>query len=397
MAAITAAERGAKVTLLEKNRRTGKKLLATGNGRCNFTNRDQRITHYRSEDMELLKETLKAFPMSRTVGFFEDLGIVVRERYGCLYPGSFQASSVAETLRLEAQRLQVKLSCSTEVLSVEKKEDIFLIKTAGWTYEADALVLCCGSMAAPETGSTGDGYRFAAGFGHHIIPPHPALTGVCASEKDCEKLSGVRADAAVTLRIGEKEYTQEGEVQFAAYGLSGIPIFQLSRYVPKRVPDGERCVVCLDLWPSHTEELIVKILRAKQEHTGDRAGSDVLLGVFPEKLSQGLLARTGIPQGKKRRDWTDTDYGRLAKEIKCMSFRIRGCRGYEYAQACAGGVPLKELKGNTMESVYVPGLYFAGELLDVDGECGGYNLQWAWSSGYLAGTAAAGAIQEEDR
>lgn len=398
MAAIAAAEQGAKVTVLEKNRRTGKKLLATGNGRCNFTNRDQKITHYRSRDTEFVQEALRAFPMSRTVDFFEKLGIIVKERYGCLYPNSAQASSVAEALRLEALRLQVKLVCSTEVLSVEKKESLFLIRTEGWIYEADAVILCCGSMAAPDTGSTGDGYRFAAEFGHHIIPPRPALTGVCASEKDCEKLSGVRMDAEVQLCIdGGEEYRQEGEVQFASYGLSGIPVFQLSRYVSSALSEKRECVMYLDLWPTHTEELIVRLLQAKRERTGNRAGSDVLLGVFPEKLSRALLLRAGIPQGKKGLDWTDAEYERLAAEIKHMGFHIIGCRGYEHAQACAGGVPLGELKGNTMESGYVPGLYFAGELLDVDGECGGYNLQWAWSSGYLAGVSAAGGTWEENR
>lgn len=390
MAAIGAARQGAKVTLLEKNKQTGKKLLVTGNGRCNFTNRNQELSHYRSQNPELAGQVLKAFPMAETVGFFEELGIIVKERYGYLYPNSGQAASVAEVLRLEAQRLQVKIACNTEVLSVERQGGHFLVKTEGWSYEADCVILTCGSKAAPETGSTGDGYRFAGELGHTVTPPLPALTGLYASEKDCGKLSGVRMDAKVRLVIGSKTcMEEEGEVQFTSYGLSGIPIFQVSRFVSRALEEGQKCKICLDLWPTHTKELIGNIFRKKQEYTGNRSGTDILLGVFPEKLSLVLLERAGISMKKKGKDWTAGDCERLSNQIKEFCFTITKCRGYEQAQVCTGGVPLDELKGISMESALVPGLYFAGELLDVDGACGGYNLQWAWSSGYLAGTYAA--------
>lgn len=390
MAAIAAARQGAGVTLLEKNKQTGKKLLVTGNGRCNFTNRNQELSHYRSQNPELAEKVLKAFSMAETVGFFEELGIIVKERYGYLYPNSGQAASVAEVLRLEAQRLQVKIACNTEVLSVERQEEHFLVKTESWSYEADCVILTCGSKAAPETGSTGDGYRFAEAFGHHIIEPLPALTGLYAKEKDCGKLSGVRMDGKVRLVIGTDIcMEEEGEVQFTSYGLSGIPIFQVSRFVSRALEEGQACRICLDLWPAYTREQIENILQQKQEYTGNRRGTDLLLGMFPEKLSAALLARAGISGKKKGKDWTDEDYKRLSGQIKELWFTVTKCRGYEQAQVCTGGVPLTELKGISMESALEPGLYFSGELLDVDGACGGYNLQWAWSSGYLAGTYAA--------
>lgn len=390
MAAISAARQGAKVTLLEKNKQTGKKLLVTGNGRCNFTNRDQEISHYRSDHPELAKQVLDAFSMSETLEFFENLGIVVKDRNGYLYPASSQAASVAGVLRLEAERLQVKTACSTKVISVEKQEEYFRIKTEGWCYEADAVILACGSMAAPETGSEGDGYRFAKELGHSVIEPLPALTGVHAAEKDCAKLSGVRMDAKLFLYIEGQIFTEEeGEVQFTSYGLSGIPVFQISRCISRALSGGKSCGLCLDLWPGKTRELVEKLLREKQEYTANRKGTDILLGVFPEKMSGVLLERSGISAKKRGFDWTEEDYRRLSGNIKELRFSPTKCRGYEQAQVCAGGVPLTELQGISMESALVPGLYFAGELLDVDGICGGYNLQWAWSSGYLAGKYAA--------
>lgn len=390
MASITAARQGAKVTLLEKNRQTGKKLLVTGNGRCNFTNQNQELSYYRSENQEFVKEALKAFSADQTVRFFEELGILVKDCGGYLYPNSGQAASVAEVLRLETQRLQIKTACNAEVLCVEKKDGLFYVKTEGWTYTSDTVILACGSMAAPGTGSTGDGYRFAESLGHRVIRPLPALTGLCASQKDCQKLSGVRMEVKVTLRIdGAVSIEEQGEVQFASYGLSGIPVFQVSRYASRALEEGKACEICLDLCPAYKEEKMIELLAERAEGTGNRSGTDVLLGMFPEKLSKVLLERAGISGKKKRKDWTQTEMQSLVRQIKNMRFTITKCRGYDQAQVCTGGVPLSQLKGISMESALVPGLYFAGELLDVDGACGGYNLQWAWTSGFLAGACAA--------
>lgn len=395
MAAIMAARGGAKVTLAEKNRQAGKKLLATGNGRCNFTNRRQELSCYRGEHPQLIKKVLEAFTAEDTVAFFEELGILVKDRNGYLYPNSGQASSIADALRLEVQRLArqhlIKEAYNTEVLAVEKQGRVFKVRTEGWTCESEAVILACGSEAGPKTGSTGDGYRFARELGHQVIRPLPALTGVYAREADRGTLAGVRMDARVTLWIDEELcIAEEGEVQFASYGLSGIPVFQVSRYVSRALEKGRTCRIDLDVCPAYTAEELEAVFVKRGERMRDRKGTEILLGMFPEKLSQVLLGRAGISLKKSRRDWTARDCRRLAGQIKKLSFQIFGCRGYEQAQVCTGGVPLSELKGISMESVIIPGLYFAGELLDVDGACGGYNLQWAWSSGFLAGTHAAG-------
>lgn len=389
MAAITAAEHGAKVTLIEKNKIVGKKLLVTGNGRCNFTNRDQSPGHYRGGDSAFVKRALAAFSMEDAVHFFERIGIRVKERDGWLYPASGQAASVVDVLRLEAERLHVKFACNTEIKKIEQKDGRFLAKTEGWTYEGGALVLACGSKAAPETGSDGDGYRFAEAFGHTVTGPFPALTGLVAEERDCGKLAGVRVEALVTLRVGSEEYRDSGEVQFTSYGLSGIPIFQISRYASAALAAGKSGAVSLDFWPDISGEETEQQLEERARMLGERRGADLLLGVFPEKLSKLLLARADISAQKRGADWNETDIRALAGQIKSMRFCITRCRGFEHAQVYAGGVPLAQLRGISMESIFVPGLYLAGELLDVDGACGGYNLQWAWTSGFLAGRAVA--------
>lgn len=393
MASIAAAGQGAEVILIEKNRQAGKKLLATGNGRCNFTNKNQELTCYRSGHPHLVRAVLEAFSMEETVAFFEELGILVKDRDGYLYPNSGQAASIAGVLRLEVQRLPVKEAYNTEVLSVRRQNGRFYAECEGWTYEGDALVLACGSKAAPDTGSTGDGYRFAESLGHTLVRPLPALTGLRASEKDCGTLAGVRTEAKVTLLADGKVCArEEGEVQFTSYGLSGIPVFQVSRFASRALDEGGKCEVRLDVCPAFTGQELLQILgrRERKQHTDMRKNTDILLGMFPEKLSQVLLGRAGISGKKKGREWTREELERLTGQMKELTFHITGSRGYEHAQVCTGGVPLNELKGISMESAAVPGLYLAGELLDVDGACGGYNLQWAWSSGYLAGVHAAG-------
>ena len=389
MAAITAARNGAKVTLLEKNRQTGKKLLVTGNGRCNFTNRNQELSNYRTDRPDLVKEALESFSVDDTVDFFESLGILTKERNGYLYPGSGQASSIADVLRLTAVKEGVKIACDTKALAVKRINDRFAVETEGWTYEADALILACGSKAAPETGSDGDGYTFAESMGHTVVDPLPALTGLCVAEKDGGKVAGVRADGAVTLQIGEEKYCESGELQFTSYGLSGIPVFQISRYAARALNQGIECSVTLDLCPLRKRDQVLTRLKDRRAYTQERRGAAVLLGMFPDKLCSLLLERAGISLKKQGGDWTDEDCERLAEQIKGLHFTISRCRGYEQAQICTGGVPLTELDHTTMESRRVPGLYLTGELIDVDGACGGYNLQWAWTSGYLAGRAAA--------
>ncbi|MEH2959771.1 NAD(P)/FAD-dependent oxidoreductase [Candidatus Merdisoma sp. JLR.KK006] len=389
-AAISAARAGAKVTLLEQNKQVGKKLLVTGNGRCNLTNRDQALSHYRGSSPAFIKSALKAFGLWETLEFFQGLGIVTRDRNGYLYPYSDQASAVADALRMEAEHQKVKLALNTRVQKIRKEKGRFFAETFGWTYEGDALILAAGSCAAAQTGSDGSGYVFAETMGHSLIKPLPALVQLRSKDPIFPKLKGLRTEAKVTL-FSEKEPLAEdtGEVQFTEYGLSGIPVFQVSRYGVKALEQGKNLRAVLDLLPHMKKEELPSFWEDRIHAGAYKSAGQLLVGLFPKNMADCLLKRAEIPSNKTAGDLTREE--RKALLSACTSFEVKlsASNGFERAQVCCGGVDTREVNGKTMESVLVPKLYFAGELLDVDGACGGYNLQWAWTSGYLAGLYSA--------
>lgn len=390
-AAVTAARAGASVTLLERNRQVGKKLLVTGNGRCNLTNVDQDLSHYRGSDPAFAQQVLEARSMSDTVRFFTELGIFTKNRKGYLYPYSDQALAVAEALRMEAEHLGVLLKLDTKVLAVKRTDNgRFLAETKGWTYEADAVILAAGSAAAPETGSDGSGYELSKMLGHRVIKPLPALVQLHCREKFLEKTAGLRMDASVALfSEGRLLASDQGEVQFTKTGISGIPVFQVSRWGVRALDAGKEVCAVLNLLPLFSKEQLLSFLEQRRECSGYKTGKQFLVGLFPEKLIPVLLERAKAPKEKPVGDWRKEEFASLAQVIGGFSLTLRGFGSFSQAQVCSGGVDTASVNGKTMESRLVPGLYFAGELLDIDGACGGYNLQWAWSTGALAGRFAA--------
>ena len=385
MAAITAARNGAKVTVLEHQNQVGKKILVTGNGRCNFTNTDQDLSHYHSESPISMAIALKQFTCQDTVLFFKDLGIFSKNRNGYLYPHSDQASAILDVLRMECEHLKVKIACQSEITSIEKNDDIFKVHTPGWTYEADKLILATGSKAAPATGSDGSGYEFAKNFGHTVIEPYPALVQLLSKEKCLNALAGLRVDARAILFADEKPViSNRGEVQLNANNISGIPVFQISADAAKAMAEGKKCHVILDFLPDFSEELLISYLKQRIATGGYKSTNNFLTGLFAKKLSEVLCEKCKFKKITAEK-FTEDDIRNLCKQIKNFKININGTNGFEHAQCCGGGVSLEEIDPSTMESLKVPGLYFCGELLDVHGDCGGYNLQWAWTSGYLAG------------
>lgn len=391
MAAIAAARNGAKVTVLEKNKQVGKKIRITGNGRCNLTNTDQRPEHYHSSSPLFAAKVLEQVSMQDIVQILTEIGIFTKNRNGYLYPYSDQASSVAEVLRMEAEHLGVKLAMNTEAKSIRKTKEGFLIETEGWSYPADAVILAAGSKAAPDTGSDGSGYRLAKQLGLQIQKPLPALVKLSCREPFYEKLAGVRMDAQVEIfSEGESLAFNAGEVQFTRTGISGIPIFQVSRYAVRALDAGKRVTAVLNLMPLFEEASFLSFLKNRIEKNSHKTGEQLLVGLLPEKMAACVLERSGLKKGKKTvGDWTKEELQRLTATILRFETEIIGSGDFKEAQVCSGGVALREVCPDTMESRKISGLYLAGELLDVDGDCGGYNLQWAFSSGYLAGKNAA--------
>ncbi|MBU9735343.1 BaiN/RdsA family NAD(P)/FAD-dependent oxidoreductase [Diplocloster agilis] len=400
MAGIAAARAGAQVTILEHTPQIGKKIRVTGNGRCNLTNTDQSPEHYRGTHPEFAMEALRKFSMADTVKFFGELGIYTKNRNGYLYPHSDQAADVAEVLMAENEHQHVKISCNSVVRSIHvndrtgagnEKDQRFLIETESWTYPADALILCTGSKAAPKTGSDGSGYPLAEQLGHRIITPLPALVQLKAAGKEFQKLAGIRAEAKVTLRVEDTSVcSDQGEVQLTGYGISGIPVFQVSRFAAEALEQQKKVQVWLDFFPEFTADNLMTFFKQRIQQISYKRMGQFFTGMLPGKLSEVLLIKAGLKASEPVGRLSPEGMMKLILLLKAYPVDITGTNSFDQAQTCAGGVDTREVDPGTMESGIVPGLYLAGELLDIDGACGGYNLQWAWTSGYIAGTSAAG-------
>ena len=393
MAAIHGLRAGARVTLLEHKERAGKKILSTGNGRCNLTNLDQREEYYRCSCPGFPYPVIKRFPAEHTMEFFRELGILPKNRRGYLYPNSDQASSVLEALLQEIERLGGNLVCECRVTGVGKEKNRFFLSTDKGVFQGDALILAAGSKAAPVTGSDGSGYKLAERLGHRILTPLPALVQLRCGEKHYRQLAGVRTEARVELYVdGTCMAWDTGELQLTDYGISGIPVFQISRYGSIGLHRKQKVWVRINFLPELGREEVEELMEQRRRLSGEKTCRQWMNGLLNSKLSMVLLKLAGISPDQKACTVSDAQWRRLANQLTSYKTTIVGTNPFENAQVCCGGVDPKQVFGDTLESRLVPGLYFCGEILDVDGICGGYNLQWAWSSGAVAGRAAAGIL-----
>lgn len=393
MAAIAAADEGALVTVLEGMEKPGKKILATGNGRCNLTNLEhERLDRYRGASMDFITSVMEKLPVAKTLDFFENIGLLLQNKGGYIYPYVNQASAVQEVLLTEARRLGVKIKCCEKVMKLESGKGMpaWKVHTASWVYEGDAVILAAGSKAAPQTGSDGSGYDLAKQMGHRILPPREALVPLKLQEKWVRKASGVRMPVRAMLSVGDgknkKTYTEVGELQWTDYGISGIVIFQLSRYAVCALAEKKSVYMTLDLLPDFSEEALLERLKKKQLFG---VTDELLTGILPKKMIPVICELSGLKPSLKAAALTEQQLQELLHQIKHLRVSVIGHKSFDAAQVCSGGVDTEQVNPATLESKHKKGLYFAGELLDVDGICGGYNLQWAWSSGYTAGKAAA--------
>lgn len=392
-AAIAAARQGSTVLVIEQKEKAGKKILATGNGKCNFTNKYQAQECYRSDDSTFAMKVLSTFGVVETLRFFEELGIYPKERDGYYYPNSEQAASILAVLMMECTRLNVSFRYNETVQEIN--QPYFTVSTLATeekqkrTYRGRRLILSAGGCASPKLGSDGSGYRLAQSLGHHIIKPLPALVQLKSPDKFCKTVSGVRSVAAVTAFSGPTILaSEEGEILFTDYGISGIPVMQISRYVAKALDRGEKISLKLDLMPGTDASEITRMLRQRINQNPSKTMEELMTGILNHKLTYIIIKEAGLDPLKTSKIMTDKEIDKFAATIKDFVVRINDTNSFENAQVCAGGAATMEIDGATMESKLVRGLYLTGELLDVDGTCGGYNLQWAWSSGYLAGLHA---------
>lgn len=392
MAAVTAAEQGAEVLILEHKDRVGKKILSTGNGRCNFTNLTQEPFCYHSENLLFPWQIVEKFNAQQTIAFFLKLGIYSKNRGGYLYPQSDQASAVLDVLRMEIKRLGVEVKTDTHCQEILPGKKGFKLRTDQGDFTADKVILAAGSKAAPVSGSDGSGYALAKKMGHRLIPVLPSLVQLRCQENFYKSLSGVRVNGKVSIYVdGECLVQNTGELQLTNYGISGIPVFQVSRYAAIGLYEKKEVEAVLDFMPDFPKEAFLAFLKNRIQTRPQKTMEEFFVGLFHKKLSDLWLKLAKIERTKRAGECTEEEITRLAVLIRNFRTKVTETNSFEQAQVCRGGVDTEEVDPETLESKYVPGLYFAGEILDVDGICGGYNLQWAWSSGYIAGKEAANA------
>lgn len=391
MAAITAAGQGADVTLIEKNDREGKKILATGNGKCNFTNRHITENDYHSQRKYIVRDYLGQFNEEDTISLFMHWGMMMKERDGYCYPRSEQATTVLGILKQQCRSLNIPILTNSLPQQILCHKKGFVVKMKDREdLVFDRLILACGSHAGLRQSEPVNGYTYAASFGHKIVPVVPSLVQVRAKEKVFKQVAGVRCQAVIQLYIeGKAVDKEEGELQLTDYGISGIPVFQLSRQIGYAALEGKSMQVIIDFLPELGKDDWKAMVESKWKNISKERNLDEFFqGFLNSKLNTMFIRSFGYIPEKKLKYLCIKDVLKISEGMKCWTVTPIDTNPFVNAQVCAGGISMDEVSLQ-MESKLIKGLFFCGEILDVDGRCGGYNLQWAWTSGYLAGKYAA--------
>jgi len=407
MAALHAACGGAEsVLILERHSRVGKKLLATGNGRCNLTNLRAEPAFYHGKNPEFCRPALGEFSPEWTTAFFDGIGVFCKEEEaGKIYPYSDQAASVLDCLRAAATESgRVRERCGFEVKSLRAEGGGFRISGEEGEVTARRVILCTGGKAAPNLCSDGSGYRLLEALGHRTTPLFPALVQIRTDNRVTRALKGIKFNGTAVLLVDGRAVQREaGEILFAEYGLSGPPIFSLSRRAAEYGETGrvenvpvQRAEISLNLFPNYAPERLEALLLARQKRHPEIPLDQFFTGMVQKRIGQELLKTLGFsPLTRPSSALSREEIKGLAHGLSDWRFEVRGGHSFQNAQVTAGGIRTDEAEPETMASKIVRGLYLCGEILDVDGDCGGFNLQWAWSSGALAGRSAARSLKHD--
>ena len=389
MAAITAKKSGKEVIILERKDRILKKVLITGNGRCNITNVNANISNYFGKNISSVENILNRFTPQDTMDFFNELGIVCNEENrGKVYPLSGQASSVVDALRFEAEKLGIKIETEFYVRKIEKDGFKFKIYSEDKKkIEAGRVILAAGGQSYPELGSNGSGFELAKELGHSVTKLSPSIVQLKTEKNQVKGLQGIKTDVAVTAYGDNKKIcTYDGELLFTDYGISGNVVFNISFVMPLY----KNVEFEIDFMEKFDYNELYEMLKERKRILSHLTMENYFNGMINKKLGQFLSKVSGIEKlSKPVKDLNDSDIRKLCTVLKKYRVKILETTGFKNAQVTAGGVLLDEVNIETLESKIVKGLYFSGEVLDVYGECGGFNLQWAWASGYIAGENAA--------
>jgi predicted Rossmann fold flavoprotein len=390
--ALIAKDYGIDVAIIEGTDRIGKKILTTGNGRCNISNANINSDRYHSENLYFQNNILDSFTIKDTVDFFACLGLpLVTLDGGKMFPMSLQSSSVLDILRFALEEKHIPVYINTKAKKIVKKNKEFIISsTDDATYKCEKLIIATGGKSAPKTGSDGSGYTLAKQLGHSIISPVPALVQLKLNYNRLKALSGVKFDGYAEIFINDKcVQTEFGEILFTDYGISGPPILQLSRIASLSIIENKKVSLIIDMLPTTPHKELNNFLSNHWSIFEDRSVYDSFIGIINKKVIPIILKEAKVEDIHKPCSNLNIKEKKAIYELlKQWKFEVSGTNSFSNAQVTAGGINTKEINTDTLESNIVSNLFFAGEVLDVDGDCGGYNLQWAWSSGAIAGKSA---------
>ncbi len=385
IASISAARKGQQVILLEQNNKIGKKILVSGNGKCNIDNKYISINRFHGENPAFIENVLEGYDFEVVEKFFTSLGLELLEgNEGKMFPMSLQAGSVVDLLEYAAKRVGVEIICDCAVTAIDKKAGTFILETTQGSKRCEKLLLASGSPAAPQLGGSNSGYAFATKMGHTLIPRHPSLVQLCSEETWVKTCAGVKvAGLAQLYANGEYITEKKGDLLFTNYGISGLAILDLSREVSTRLANFDYCELNLDLMPEFSKEKLTNLLLKRVEEGSAKPLTLWLQGVINKKLI-AIIVEQSKCKVKKEGELNRKEINKLVHTIKNLKLSINDTKGFQGAEVATGGINTEEVNPKNMQSKLIPNLYFAGEILDVDGDRGGFNFHFAWVSGLRA-------------
>jgi predicted Rossmann fold flavoprotein len=385
VSAILLAQNNHEVSLYEANSKVGKKLLATGNGKCNISNTNINIDNFHGQEYRLIANLLKQYPTQSVIRFFSSIGLeMIEADNGKLFPLSLQASSVVNLLEKKAKNLGVKICLNTKIVQIIKKTEFYL-QTKDNRYTADKVVISTGSKAYTKLGSSSLGYEIASSFGHTIIPTYPSLTALVSNDNYLKKLDGVKINATLNLKHNAQDIALvSGDIMFRDYGLSGLATLDISRHI-SLFKEHKKYQLYIDLIPSINRDRLISMLTIRKQNISYMDILEFLEGIIHNKLASVIIQKSGLKDKTTIKELNKKDINKIVYTIKNFMLEIEGVRGFDFCEVSTGGVKLSEIDLSCMESKIVKNLYFTGEVLDIDADRGGYNLYFAWISAFAVG------------
>ncbi|MBE5851725.1 MAG: aminoacetone oxidase family FAD-binding enzyme [Lachnospiraceae bacterium] len=388
MAAITAAQQNKAVLLLESSDRVGRKLLATGNGRCNFTHSNISVDDYYTDNREMLNSVLQKYPSESIISLFEAMGMMAKNLNDYIYPFSESASTVLDVLRIQLQELNCYIKTECDVTEINENNHIFSVSGKHFCYESKSVIVAAGSKAGGFYKGNQNMYQLLKPFRHRCTKLYPALTKCHCREDFFKALAGVRAKANIHVYIDNQFLVSEfGEVQFTKTGISGIPVFQLSGSIAQHLSEKKKVTVSIDFIPD-CKKSSLEIIKERLPIMKSCTVEQFFTGFLHKKLMSLFIKMAGLKEQDTVSQYSVKQLQKVIEILRDFKTQISDVEGLENAQVCRGGIPLSECTDDFM-SIYQNGLFMCGELLNVDGICGGYNLHFAWASGHICGLAAA--------